>query len=229
MMIFIESTNLQNIFYLFWRGRVETSGAVKEFDEKALIRGCLSGDRSAWESFVLKYTKLVYYVINKVNWQKSASLVEEEIQDLHNEVFLALLEKKLAQFESRSGCSLASWVKIVTVSTTLNFLKARQVRARYKAAGESSHEMRVPIQFVADSASCPENSFLGKETLSRLEDFVGPLPSREKLFLNLHYNRYLSLEEIAGVLKMSKGALYTMKSRLQKRMKEVLLETDNAN
>ena len=131
--------------------------------------------------------------------------------------------------KAKDATKPSSWVKIVTVSTTLNFIKARYVRARYVTAGESSHEMRAPIPFVADSASCPEASFLGKETFSRFEGFINTLPSREKLFLNLHYNRDLSLEEIAGILKMSKGALYTMKSRLQKKMKEVLLETDNAN
>ena len=66
--------------------------------EQALITRCLRGEKDAWEDFVRSYTRLVYFIINKLDQARAARLSREEIADLHNDVFLLLMEKKLSHY-----------------------------------------------------------------------------------------------------------------------------------
>ncbi len=190
-------------------------------EDLELIQACLSRDRNSWEVFVKKYTKMVYFVINNINQSKSAPLNQEDIEDLHNDVFLALLEKKLAQFRGERNCSLASWVRIVTVSKTLNTIKSRQVRTHYMdSLSKTDADGDTVVMDVEDQSESQEDIVIGDETMSRLKGYISSLSPREKLLMKLYYERELSNEQIAGMLGMSMGALYTFKHRVMKKLED---------
>lgn len=190
-------------------------------DDLELIQGCLSRDRNSWEVFVKKYTKMVYFVINNINQSKSAPLNQEDIEDLHNDVFLALLEKKLSQFRGERSCSLASWVRIVTVSKTLNTIKSRQVRTHYMGSmSKTDDDGDMVVMDVEDQSESQEDIIIGEEGMSRLKEYIGSLAPRERFLMKLYYERELSNEQIAGMLEMSIGALYTFKHRVMKKLED---------
>lgn len=192
-------------------------------DERQLILGCLHGERGAWEAFVRRYTKLVYYFIKKIEGSRSALLTEDEIADLHNDIFLSLLEKKLAQFEGRSGCSLTSWIKIVTASTTLNFLRSRKTRTKnLESMTQTTDEAEMGDRIIRDNSPSPDEYVQVRQTISHLENIIDKLPPREKLFVLLYYERQLPTEEVARVLQTSSNALYVLKNRVRKKLKDAL-------
>jgi len=195
-------------------------------DEIELIQGCLSLDKNSWEIFVKRYTKMVYFVINNINQTRSAPLSQDNIEDLHNDVFLALLEKKLGQFRGERNCTLASWVRIVTVSKTLNYLKSLQVRTYYMDSMSKTDDDGDSVVFdVEDRSQSPEDIVIGEETLSQLKKYINSLTPREKLLVKLFYERELSNEQIAATLGISIGTLYTFKHRVMKKLENCIEET----
>ena len=170
-----------------------------------------------------RYSNLVYSIVDGINRSRSAGLNSDEIDDLHNDVFMALLEKKLGQFEGRQNCTLATWVRIVTMSTAFNFLKSRQGRSKYLALmTETDDKGDIMETEVADPSDGPEERILGKEYCSRLEALVNNLPAREKLLMKLYYEREYSSTQMAAILQISTGALYTLKNRLVNKARETL-------
>src|SRR5215471_10066801 len=94
--------------------------------EKALIAGCLRSEKAAWDSFVLLYSNLVYHTIKKTLSLHHVEPDTDLVEDLYQEFFVSLLRndyKKLRQFSGAHGCSLASWVRLLTVRLTIDFLR----------------------------------------------------------------------------------------------------------
>jgi DNA-directed RNA polymerase specialized sigma24 family protein len=82
--------------------------------ERSLLAGCLSGDKAAWDAFVLEYSPLVYHTIKKTLTSYHVEPRSHLVDDLFQDVFVALLRddfRKLRQFRgerdiARSGCRI---------------------------------------------------------------------------------------------------------------------------
>src|SRR3989338_2531536 len=93
-------------------------------DDFELIKGCISGDKKSWDCFVEQFSRLIYDSIRRTFRKYGANLNEDVIDDLHNDVFLALLDSgyhKLRSFEGRNGCTLASFVRTIAVNKTIDY------------------------------------------------------------------------------------------------------------
>ena len=94
--------------------------------EKTLLAGCLNGEKRAWDAFVLQCSALVYHTIRKTFSLYHTEPRTDLVEDLFQDVFLTVLKddfKKLRQFRGDRGCSLASWLRIVAVRLTIDFLR----------------------------------------------------------------------------------------------------------
>ena len=85
---------------------------VNPQQEKELIALCIRGNKDAWRDFVCRYSSLVYYMIQKVLYSSHCDAAREDVDDLHNEIFLSIISndgKKLRQYEGKNGCYVSSW------------------------------------------------------------------------------------------------------------------------
>jgi len=99
-------------------------------EDRQLLSKCLSGDRGAWETVVRRFSNLVYQTVRSTFISKQTPFSRQDLEDLHNTVFLGLFEQgcaKLKHYQGRNGCTLASWIRIVTVRTVLNHLRKKGV------------------------------------------------------------------------------------------------------
>jgi RNA polymerase sigma factor (sigma-70 family) len=181
--------------------------------EKALIAGCLRSEKAAWDSFVLQYSDLVYHTIKKTlnlhHTEPRADLVE----DLYQEFFVSLLRndyKKLRQFRGAHDCSLASWVRILAARLTIDFLRKQAMASGEVAAAMSRH------------APDPTEPLLNEEQERLLNQAIQTLSPRNRILLDLCYRQALGSEQIAALLKTSVNAVYTQKSRVLEKIREVL-------
>lgn len=188
--------------------------------EKTLLAGCLNREKTAWDAFVLQYSALVYYTIRKTfslyHMEPRADLVE----DLFQEFFLSLIQddfKKLRQFRGDRGCSLASWLRVVASRLTIDFLRQQ---------GAPSVEVTESLR--SDQPD-PPASLIDFEEEKLLSKALQGLPPRDRLFLNLSYRKELLPEEIAAILHVSVSAVYTQKSRIRAKLREVLRKTGDSN
>ena len=184
--------------------------------EKTLLAGCLKGEKAAWDAFVLQYSALVYYTIRKTFSLYHTEPRTDLVEDLFQEFFLFIVRDnfgKLRQFRGDRGCSLASWLRLVAARLTIDFLR----------------QQRPPTVEVPDSLPSaqpdPSDSLMDNEQASRLSQALEGLPPRDRLFLEFYYHKGVPPEEIAAILKVSVSAVYTQKSRILAKLREILRNT----
>lgn len=181
--------------------------------EGMLIAGCLRSDKAAWDSFVRQYSNLVFHTIKKTLVRHHADASSDIVEELYQEFFVSLLRndcKKLRQFRGIRGCSLASWIRIVTTRLTIDF-----VRKQALPSGKVASAMSL------DSPD-PAEPLINEEQQKLLDQAVQSLPARDRVLLDLCYRQMLSSDEVAELLKTSVNAVYAQKSRVLEKIREVL-------
>jgi RNA polymerase sigma factor (sigma-70 family) len=189
--------------------------------DRALLARCIEGDRRAWGPFVERFTRYVYYLIQLTGRRYHVALSEEEVGDLHNDLFLALLEddrRRLRAFEGRNGCSVRSWIRLITIRKTVDALRRRKVHLSLDAGPEEGgHE---PVAGTPDALEVMLQSDAERRQ-GQLHDLVAQLSPADQLLLELLYGQKLSVEAASAALSINRGALYTRKTRLIKRLREL--------
>ena len=184
--------------------------------EKTLIAGCLSGDKAAWDEFVQQYSNLVYHTICKTLTLHHSETRDETVGDLYQEFFLSIIHngcRKLSRFRGDGGCTLASWLRVVAARLTIDSLR-QQPRPT----------VEVPDTLASDEPTAADR-LIARETEEALAAVLATLSGRDRLLIELYYRRGLPAEKVALLLKTSPAALYTQKSRLLDKLREILTKT----
>lgn len=186
-----------------------------------LLQGCIAGQRRSWNAFVERFTRYVYYLIRLTAKRHATEFGPEETADLHNDLFLALIEddcRRLRAYRGDNGCSVRSWVRIITIRRCLDALRKRRRFVSIDAAPDDEGP-RGPV-LVAEGPD-PLESLLAAadaEKREQLTTLTEGLSERDRLLLEMIYVRKMSADAIASTLRIKKGALYTRKTRLIKRL-----------
>lgn len=197
-----------------------------------LLRGCIAGERRAWHAFVERFTRYVYFLIRLTAKKHATEFGPEETADLHNDLFLALLEddcRRLRAYRGENGCSVRSWVRIITIRRCLDALRKRR-RFVSLDARDDDEGPRAPV--LADDGPDPLQALLAQadaERRAQLETLTEGLSERDRLLLEMIYVRKMSADAIAATLRIKKGALYTRKTRLIKRLRALAVEAGLAD
>ena len=189
-------------------------------DDLEFVQSCVRGDKRAWDEFVDKYSRLIYNYIYRVLNTKGAHLAQEGIDDLFQEIFLALLKdnfKKLKSYQGKNGCSLATWLRQVTINFTIDYL--RKIKPAVSLDEETDDGLSLKA-ILADNAEPVTATLAAGEKINQLKDCIKGLDRDDKYFLELHLNRGLSLDKLKGVLRISRGAIDMRKSRIISRLRE---------
>jgi len=181
--------------------------------EKRLLAGCLDGEKPAWDAFVVHYSNLVYHTIKKTLILHQVESPADLTEDLYQEFFVSLLHnerKKLRQFRGAHGCSLASWLRLLSARLTIDFLRKR---------APTSNELAGAVD---RDGSDPQGQFIIEQQERLLNQAIQSLSPRDRILLDLCYRQGLSTEEIAAILKASVATVYTQKSRVLDKIREIL-------
>jgi RNA polymerase sigma-70 factor (ECF subfamily) len=179
--------------------------------EKTLIHGCVKAEKATWDAFVQQYSSLVYHTIRKTLTLHHTECRDELVEDLYQEFFISILQnncRKLTQFRGDGGCTLASWLRFVASRLTIDFLRKQR-----------TPEVEVRETIASDQPGAPD-LMLAREQSESLSKAIESLSPRDRIIIELSYYQALPPQEIASILKMSVGALYTQKSRILDRLRE---------
>ena len=189
-----------------------------EEDRELLLR-CFSGDRKAAEILVRKFSSLVYRSVHYTLMAKHISFDRSLLEDLHNTVFLQLFEskcKKLRQYKGKNGCSLASWIRLIAVRTALNHLRKKGFDALYQQKNKISLDDIPELQ----SSGMGAEAVMEKADQERLlQEGIQDLTPQSRLFMKLHLNQRLPVEEVAAAMQISIQNAYTIKHRAIQELK----------
>jgi len=183
-------------------------------DDLEFVQGCLKGNKQSWSEFISRYSRLIYNYIYSVLSVKGRSISAEQVEDIFQEIFHALIKdnyRKLSTYQGKNGCSLASWLRQVTVNFTIDYLRKLKVIASLDALDEDGFTLKDTLKDFSPDAI----EFLNDQDRRKtLEECINLLESDEQYFLELFLNQGLTLDEIKEHLKISRGAVDMRKGRV---------------
>ncbi|MDP3041560.1 MAG: sigma-70 family RNA polymerase sigma factor [Candidatus Omnitrophota bacterium] len=189
-------------------------------DDLKFVQGCLKGDKQSWSEFILRYSRLIYNYIHSVLSVNGRSISPEQVEDIFQEIFHALIKdnhRKLSTYQGRNGCSLASWLRQVTINFTIDYLRKFKPMASLDVEDEDGFTLGDTLKDLSAGAM----EFLNQQDRRKtLQECISLLELDEQYFLELFLNQGLSLEEIKEYLKINRGAVDMRKSRILQKLQD---------
>ncbi|MFA5005670.1 MAG: sigma-70 family RNA polymerase sigma factor [Candidatus Omnitrophota bacterium] len=185
------------------------------------VQGCLKGDKQSWNEFLSRYSRLIYHYIYNVLKTRGYHYNQEDVSDIYQDIFRLLIKddyKKLSSFKAKNGCSLASWLRQVTINSTLDYL--RKVKNPPVSIDDDSDGSLALKDRLQDAAVSVPELLNNQEKLLTLKDCIGLLDTDEQYFLELFLNQGLKLEELRFHLKLNRGAVDMRKARIFKKLED---------
>ncbi len=146
----------------------------------------------------------------------------QDLEDIHNSIFLSLIDddyKKIRQYKGINGCTVSSWIMIISTNTTLNLMKKRNKPDT--SIDDSSEENKAIIDTVADPQPSVIEQIAESEQAELLEKLMEGLNPNDRLFLKYYYEDELPPEEIAEIMNLSVSAIYSKKSRIIDKLQKI--------
>jgi RNA polymerase sigma-70 factor (ECF subfamily) len=189
-----------------------------------LLSDFISGKKEAWDMFVIQFSKLIYYSVNKTVKLHNCNLSKEDVEDIFNSIFASFMEndyRKLRQFEGKHGCSLSSWIRLISIRQTIDVLRAQK---NLVSLDDDSGDHRPLVESIPHRGVSHEKQLELSDTQRALKRAMEFLPSSDRLFITLYYEKELPPEEVAGIMNVSVNTIYSRKSRVQEKLKKILID-----
>lgn len=186
----------------------------KKLSEERLVNACRIGDARAWNEFVERYSKLVYWSIHKT-LEKSACYTEDMLKDLFQDIFHKLMEKRELE-NLRDAANLAKFITVLSAHCTLDRIKGYR---RLQTRSQSLEDVESGSAFLQTSASL---NIEERELRGVLDGILQELSEKERVCVELCcvYNR--THQEIADILQISVDTVSSVIRRTKEKIKKKL-------
>jgi len=186
-------------------------------DFTKLAQRCAEGDESAWEEFVSTYSDCIYTSIRRTLVRYNQDPPRELLEDVFGDTLLLLLEdgcRRLRRFEGRNGSNLSTYLWVVASRCAVDHLRKIRVSPRVDLDEYS-------MMNAADMRELPGEDIERRQSEDMVEKVLGGLSSDDRLFVKLHYEQGLSTDEIAGILGVAPGTVYSRKNRVREKLQKI--------
>jgi RNA polymerase sigma-70 factor (ECF subfamily) len=186
-------------------------------DERALLQGLLADDAAAWREFNLRYSRLVYRCITRITARFTGVLGSEDVREIYAMLCVQLLandKRKLRSFEPDRGNKLGSWIGMLTIHTTYDFL--RQARREPRRACMSEAEN------LSAGTEDPAEEYEMRERARIVASILEGFSARDRTFVNLYFGDGLSPEQVAKRMGISIKTVYSKRHKIQTRLEALL-------
>ncbi len=184
-----------------------------------LIRMAQGGDNVAFTELVHRHDRTVFGLIARSVGHA------EDAKDIYQEVFLRVY-RGLKAFQFRSEFS--TWVHRIAVNACIDHGKhtKRSVFIHADPIGARDDKSQTQACEPASVDAGPDQRVIDGETAKRIRDAVLLLPPRQRMVFILRHYEGRSLNEIAGTLGCSKGAvkryLFDATQNMRRALRELL-------
>jgi len=200
-----------------------TSGRLTE-PTRELIEGLARKEPGAWREFLDLYGDLIYSQVRYTLRRSGFRIPEDEIHDTVQSLFEKLLARgcrRLLSFQGRNGCSLGSWLRVVTTNHTLAMMRKRKWKESLDDLTEEQIH-RILDKSGTAKPTGPRDRAEFKETLRLIEENISERSDRERLIYKLYYCDQCSSKEIAQLLEMTSNNVDQILFQIRKNLREKL-------
>ncbi len=187
-------------------------------EDRALLQACLEGQSGAWDEFVRRFSKLVYWSIGRVLKDSSYAGRQDLIDDLFQDVFRKILEKKpLSGLRDSEG--LKKYLVVLSTHTTLDRIKASSRAARQTDSLEDFSELAIPAE-----GPDPLEAVQMEDRRGAVAEVLASLKPRERACLEFFVWEGMGHREIGLLVGLETEAVSSVIKRAKNRVREKLLE-----
>ncbi len=183
-------------------------------------QSCVKGDKQSWIEFLSRYSHLIYNYIYSVLTVKGRNFSVDQVEDIYQELFHALVKdnyKKLASYRGKNNCSLASWLRQVTINFTIDYLRRLKPTVSLDAENEDGFSFKDTLATLSAGAA----EFLNDQDRRKtLQECINLLDTDEQYFMELFLSQGLTLELIKKHLKLNRGAVDMRKRRVFAKLRD---------
>ena len=182
-------------------------------DEQALVDRISSGDSTAFQEFVERYKKKIYYIAYDITGDHN------DAEDVSQEVFIKVF-RSLKTF--RRNAKISSWLYQISVNASIDLLRKKSSKPEKSMDDIERADIQESLPGSGTRAQNPERSaedFLMQKHISQALQKVSP--KERSVFVMRHYNE-LKIREIAEILKVSQGTVKALFYRATRRLRKEL-------
>ncbi len=193
-----------------------------------IIRGCIKKDKRAWEIFVERYSKVVYWAIRDRIRRSGYSFEEEDVNDIHQDVFITLWAgDKFTQLKDRS--KVAGWLAMIAGNAAVDHFRKmkrqsppnsisiyEEIYSDGEGGGKTLEEL------LPAAGTDPARPLQLDEIRRVVEKEVRALKPKDKMMIKLDIFHGMKHREIAEALKMPLEAVSTTIRRTKEGLRQKL-------
>ncbi|MFA5007698.1 MAG: sigma-70 family RNA polymerase sigma factor [Candidatus Omnitrophota bacterium] len=175
-------------------------------NDAELIRRCINKEKESWDIFVERYSRLIYWAIRKRLSASNFSFSKDDVSNIFQEVFLSILEGKLAQLKDIK--LICSWLVMVASNKAVDFMR---------------ETLRNKQRFTVDVTLLNENNeqnLSDRDMVNILKNIINTLSDREKIIISLNLIEEKTHQEIADTLAVSINTISTIIARTKEKIKK---------
>ncbi|MBP6002317.1 MAG: sigma-70 family RNA polymerase sigma factor [Pyrinomonadaceae bacterium] len=190
---------------------IRLGSSVVSRDDAELVRLCIKGDQSAWDTLVDRYQRLIYAI------PRRAGLSDEQAADVFQEVFLTLLQK-IDEIEQPDR--IRSW--IVTTAKFKTWGIVRGEKGFYSP--ETEEDMEAEMASIRDNAPLADDMLIELEEQHLIRTAMLKLEERCQKIITMIYLRdpAASYVEVAASINVGETSISPLRSRCLKKLEKIL-------
>ena len=189
----------------------------KKISNKNLVLLCINKDKLAWLEFVQRFGRLVSYAIEQRFRRWGYNYDPGDVADIRQEVFLSIWKRNLLAGLRRPE-TVTSWLAILSANKAVDFFKSRR---RLPLAGPDLFGGDT-LDSIASGGPGPLDELILNDSLKSITRIMEGLGPREKNVMKLKLLYGKNHAEIARMLNLPVGSVYSIVSRVRGKIEREL-------
>ena len=211
---------------------IPTTKSPSEWSDRQLLRRVLLGVERAWNELLRRYRSLIYRCITKTTAKYATHLTDADIDEIYAEVLLQLWRNdmsKLRQFNPDRGTKLGSWIGLISCNAAYDHLRAASrtpmLDRAHRSLGRAGGSIAASLDAMDPHAECnrtPLDVLIEKERWDHLNQLLASFSPKDRLFLDLYYQRGMDAAGVADEMSISLKTVYSKKHKIRAHLRRCL-------
>jgi len=183
-------------------------------NESQLINSCLKKDKRAWDMFVQKYSRLIYWAIKKRFSGSNFSFNQDDVDCIFQETFLLILQGgKL--FQLKDIKTISGWLAMIAANKTVDFMRKK-----------IKEDKKLVVNMIEIKDEKSEQELYDRDILNLVSNFINVLPAKQKVVIFLNIVEGRTHREISKIINIPMNTVSTIIVRAKQKIKKEFNKID---